>query len=212
MNLPSLQNSGVWTIGYRNCYSKNRISTPCLYFFRKKKVERRPASLQGKTMSKKNSGIRKNDAKPREMGLNSHIARFLQEAAKGFSEQDLIKVRNEPMVYGFNLVVGQDGVPKFEVFGNLSPKASNWQQTGHDHLIDVIDRDNKITVLAELPGTLREHLTIKASESELIIEASMDGKKYRRTVILPKVVDPDTASAQINNGVLEVIFNKAYIS
>jgi HSP20 family molecular chaperone IbpA len=81
-----------------------------------------------------------------------------------------------------------------------------------ERLVDVIDKGNNITVLAELPGTLREQLTIRASESELIIESSSEGKKYRKIIALPKVVDPDTASAQLNNGVLEVIFNKAYLS
>jgi HSP20 family protein len=166
-------------------------------------------------MTKRNNGVRKNDTKPKEIALNSHIARFLQEAAKGFSEQGTIKARNGSMVYGFNLSVGQDGVPKFEVFGNLNPNncaQDQGQGNVRDHLIDIIDRDNKITVIAEMPGTLRENLTIKASENELIIEANTDGKEYRKTIVLPKAVDPDTASTQLNNGVLEVIFNKAYPS
>ncbi len=163
-------------------------------------------------MSKKSTGVRKNDTKPKETGINNHIARFLQEASKDFSAQAPIKVLAGPMVYGFNIIIGPDGSPKFETFGNLSHAGAKEHGPGRDHLIDVIDRDNKITVLAELPGTLRENLTIRASESELIIEASADGKRYRRTIVLPRVVDPDTASAQLNNGVLEVIFNKAYLS
>ncbi|WP_456475857.1 Hsp20 family protein [Candidatus Pyrohabitans sp.] len=39
-----------------------------------------------------------------------------------------------------------------------------------------------------------------------MIEAERDGKKYRRVVALDAEVDPDTAKARYNNGILEIKF------
>ncbi len=165
-------------------------------------------------MGKNKSGIRQGDAKAKGPGLNKFIARFLQEAAKDFSAYDQIRPQAEPMVYGFNLTMSQNGQPKFEIFGNLDPKNKTQLQQKqknitHDHLVDIIEKGNQIIVIAEMPGLLKEDLTIKANETDVILETvGAEGKKFRRTILLPKIVDPDTANAQLNNGVLEVTFNK----
>ena len=162
-------------------------------------------------MGRKNGGIRKGKAIAGGE-LNKFIAEFLESAAKEFSEYDQIKPQAEPMVYGFNLSIGSNGRPILETFGNIDPKRKVQQQssasTSHERLVDVIDGGDKVTIIAELPGILKEDLVIKASRSELIIESNVQGRKYRKTVLMPKVVDPDTANAQLNNGVLEVTFNK----
>lgn len=166
-------------------------------------------------MGRKNGGgMRRGEAEERGAELSKLIAGFLHERANEFSERSDMGTLTGPVFYGFNISTDKEGNLKFETFGNISPNAKTQQK--HDnvgafpdrYLVDVMEKGNEVVVIAEMPGADKNELTILASECELVIESQVKGKKYKKIVQLPKSVDPDTANAQLNNGVLEVTFNK----
>lgn len=92
--------------------------------------------------------------------------------------------------------------------------------------IDVVNKEEEITVIAEMPGVRKEDIGINAEPTHLEIKAeSKKGKRkedeghyyrerssksYKRYVDLPAEVKPSKAKAEYKNGVLEVNLPKAH--
>lgn len=115
--------------------------------------------------------------------------------------------KKTPLVYGFRLTIGPDGVPHFEEFGNVKrsgfrPKISEEREP----LVDIFESGNILTVVAELPGVEKDKIELKVKDNKLIIKASNGERKYYKEIELPKPVKKDSAKAQYKNGVLEVKF------
>ncbi len=68
----------------------------------------------------------------------------------------------------------------------------------------VDEKEGKIKVVAEMPGVEREDIHLKALEDSLSIRAEHGERKYDTTVPLTIKVEPSSANATYNNGVLEV--------
>lgn len=110
----------------------------------------------------------------------------------------------EPHVYGFSIQVGPEGIPHVERFGNMMP-------IGKDHDVRepftssiVNEKDNEFNITAEMPGISKENIEVSATENEVVIRAEGNGRKYHKSIAAPFPVDPDSAKAKYNNGVLEV--------
>ena len=75
---------------------------------------------------------------------------------------------------------------------------------------DVIDADDtSVQVIIEVPGVTKESLTIKATETEVIVKTKdASERKYDVTVPLKIPVDPNSAVALVRNGILEITFGK----
>ncbi|NOZ30668.1 MAG: Hsp20/alpha crystallin family protein [Crenarchaeota archaeon] len=125
--------------------------------------------------------------------------------------RDLEKVGAEgkPLIYGVRITVGPDGVPRIEEFGNVK-----MTRTGKpilreeiEPLVDVMEVDDEVWVIAELPGVDKEKIKVRATENKVYIRAEND-RKYYKEVDLPVEVDPDTAKASYRNGVLEIKLKK----
>jgi len=110
--------------------------------------------------------------------------------------------------YGWRRPFFSDFDEKFDVF----PK------------VDILDRDDKLVVRADVPGIKKEDLDITISGDRLIIEAKRDyeeeekqeefvrhemayGRLYR-SVLLPSEVLGDEARAELEDGVLEIFLPK----
>jgi len=116
-------------------------------------------------------------------------------------------MKGAPLVYGFRLTIGPDGVPHFEEFGNVKrtgfrPKISEEREP----LVDIFESGNTLTVIAELPGVEKDKIDVNVQDNKLIIRASNGERKYYKEVELPKPVKKETAKAQYKNGVLEIKF------
>jgi HSP20 family protein len=135
---------------------------------------------------------------------------FFDEFEKEFEQMNELMNRmmtspgKEPQVYGFSVQVGPEGVPHVERFGNLTP-------IGKDHDVRepftssiINEKDNELNITAEMPGIGKDNIEVNATENEVVIKAEGSGRKYYKSVAAPSPVDPDSAKAKYNNGVLEV--------
>ncbi|SDR26241.1 Hsp20/alpha crystallin family protein [Natronobacterium texcoconense] len=91
-----------------------------------------------------------------------------------------------------------------------SPGPSNSENGfGADTHVDIHDTDEKIRVIADLPGVEKDNIELECDGKSLTISASSDHRQYDERVDLPRRVNEHTASATYNNGVLEVVFEPA---
>jgi HSP20 family molecular chaperone IbpA len=76
-------------------------------------------------------------------------------------------------------------------------------------LIDVIDEDGEIMIVAEFAGFNRENIRIHVKSQRLALSAETSDRKYYKSLNLPKRVIPSTMRAKCKNGVLEIKLKKA---
>jgi len=76
-------------------------------------------------------------------------------------------------------------------------------------LIDILEDDNKICVIAEFVGFDREGLRIDVKEQRLTLSAEALDRKYHKSLNLPRRVIPSTLCTTYKNGVLEIRLKKA---
>lgn len=115
-----------------------------------------------------------------------------------------------PYVYGFRVTVGPDGKPKVEEFGNVK-KLSGGKPVLSDErepLVDVIEKDNEVRVIAEMPGVEKDKIKVKLSGSKLQVNAEGQDRKYNKSIDVPPGIDENSIKASYKNGVLEVVMRK----
>ncbi|MFB6229413.1 MAG: Hsp20/alpha crystallin family protein [Halobacteriales archaeon] len=74
---------------------------------------------------------------------------------------------------------------------------------------DVHEYDDRIVVIADLPGVEKDDIELKCDGRIVSIHASSDARSYDERVRLPSRVNEHSAEATYNNGVLEVTFDRA---
>lgn len=135
---------------------------------------------------------------------------FFDEFEREFEQMNELMNRmmaslgKEPQVYGFSIQAGPEGLPRVERFGNLLPvgKDSDVREPFASSLIN--EKDNELNITAEMPGIEKKDIEVNATESEIVIKAEGNGRKYYKSIAAPSPVEPDSAKAKYNNGVLEV--------
>jgi HSP20 family protein len=123
-----------------------------------------------------------------------------------------------PFVYGYSMSIGPDGKPNIQEFGNVKPSrrpgAFGIQQPAlepkdtREPLVDVINEQAQVRVVAELPGVEKSDIKTSITEDALTIKVDSPTQKYYKEVKLPTGVDPDSSKASYNNGVLEITLRK----
>jgi len=114
-----------------------------------------------------------------------------------------------PHVYGFILSTGPDGKPRIREFGNLQRSRFGPRvRREREPLVDILEENEEIVVVAELPGVEKENINLHTSRWELIISVNTTKRKYHKKLFLPKEVDPRSARASYKNGVLQVRLKK----
>lgn len=80
-------------------------------------------------------------------------------------------------------------------------------------LVDVFENDEHFLVRADVPGVAKDDVEISFHEGELSFEATRkrgeSGFIYRRALAFGDDVDPDSISAKLDDGVLELTLGKA---
>ncbi|MFP4558145.1 MAG: archaeal heat shock protein Hsp20, partial [Archaeoglobaceae archaeon] len=140
--------------------------------------------------------------------------RVLKEFTQNFKNPQL---GTRPYVWGFSVKVGPDGEPEIKEFGNR-PGLDEEQPTeevedahiegARRPLIDVMEGEEEVNIIAEMPGVNKEDIHVDASENNVEITAETEDRKYHEVVELGTEILPDTAKAKYNNGVLEIVFKR----
>jgi HSP20 family protein len=138
--------------------------------------------------------------------------------------RDMVRVRRQPdgsvrreygpFVYGYSVKIGPDGKPTVREFGNLKPgKGGEGQpsldlQDMREPLVDVIEEENAVKVLAELPGVNKEDISLFLSDNVLTINVDTPERRYHKELSLPGEVDESSARSTYTNGILETVLTK----
>jgi len=162
--------------------------------------------------------------------LDKMIKEMEKEMAKSFKEmenvmpRDMVRVRRlpdgsvrreyGPFVYGYSMKIGPDGKPVIREFGNIKPGTGMKGQPldlrdQREPLIDVIEEEGEIKVLAELPGVDKKDINLFLTEGTLTISVDAAGRKYYKELDLPVEVDEKSARSTFSNGVLETTLTRS---
>jgi HSP20 family protein len=80
---------------------------------------------------------------------------------------------------------------------------------GSDTHADVHEYNDRIVVIADLPGMEKNDIELKCDGRVVSVDATNEARSYEERVQLPARVDEHSAEATYNNGVLEVTFDRA---
>jgi len=69
-------------------------------------------------------------------------------------------------------------------------------------------KDNKIIVSLDLPGVKQKDIDIQMSGQSLLVTGTLRGEKFKYTYLLSREYNPDTIDALLEDGVLELSFEK----
>jgi HSP20 family protein len=125
-----------------------------------------------------------------------------------------VKREYGPFVYGYSVKIGPDGKPIIREFGNIKPGPGREGepplnlQDRREPLIDLIEEDEKIKVVAELPGVEKEDIKLYVSRDTLTIDVDTPERRYRKELDLPFEIEETSATSNYLNGVLETTLTK----
>ncbi len=114
-----------------------------------------------------------------------------------------------PFVFGFSMRVGPDGKPIMQRFGNTPGEEGDKMTPQLEPLVDVIEENDEIIVVAELPGVDKDSIKVRVKGRTLTIDVDDAERPYHKGLELPSKVDKENAKSAIRNGVLEVRLKKA---
>ena len=110
-----------------------------------------------------------------------------------------------PFIYGFSMKTGPNGEPIINEFGNIPARTGRpIISEEREPLIDVIEGDEEVTIVAELPGVEKEDINLDVGKETIGIDVNTEKRKYHKTLKLPCTVRAESAKAKYKNGVLEV--------
>ncbi|WP_333639025.1 archaeal heat shock protein Hsp20 [Pyrobaculum aerophilum] len=142
------------------------------------------------------------------------IERQIEEDFKRFSAQPpSFGSRPRYYYYGFEITVGPDGKPVVREFGNVRRRSDVEKIEVVDEidpLTDIVEEDDKIKVVVDMPGVEKDDIKLYISEDgkTLTIDAKGKERRYHKEIKLPAAVDPSKAKATYKNGVLSIELEK----
>lgn len=113
----------------------------------------------------------------------------------------------EPVFVSYRRIEGAGREPIEEVRSSV-PMRKALPVHDEDALIDVREKDGKVTVLVELPGIAKEDIDLEVVDKSLVIDVDVPQKRFSKEVELPCAVKASSTRASYRNGVLEVVLDK----
>ena len=110
-------------------------------------------------------------------------------------------------IYGFSVKVGLGGKPSIQPFGNIHRDTRSGRtvvQEVREPMVDVIEEEDHVLVLAEMPGISAEDVRVEVKDDLLTVAADKKGKRYRKEILLPGNFNREKMQISCNNGVLEI--------
>jgi HSP20 family protein len=115
-----------------------------------------------------------------------------------------------PFMWGFQMRVGPDGKPIIQQFGNAHPGQEDVDPSPQlEPLVDVIEENDEIVVVAELPGVEKDEIKVRVKGMTLTIDVDNPNRPYHKQIQLPTKVKKEESKSAIRNGVLEIRLKKA---
>jgi HSP20 family protein len=154
------------------------------------------------------------------------MEKMMDEELKNFTEKvpkEYVKERKlpdgstvkelGPFVYGYSMKIGPDGKPEIQEFGNLKKglKGPPEVKEEREPLVDIMETNDDVHVVVELPGVEKTDIKLHGTEDELTISVDTPQYKYFKEVALPVKVKVKEANSTYKNGVLEVVLPKAEV-
>ena len=122
-------------------------------------------------------------------------------------------------IKGYSIIIGPNKKPVIKKFENIDLKNIKKPLMKEKELItDIIDRNDKINIILEIPKVEKENIKVKCYEKSVEIKAYRKIKKdeeksssniiYDKTIKLSKKILPKTLVSKYNNGILELSLTK----
>ena len=175
-----------------------------------------------KRFGKRSSFFGEFDRMMREM--EKEMADIIREMEGNMPEEMSHEIRNPdgstrreygPFVYGYSVKIGPDGKPTIREFGNMKPGLESEEtplglQDSREPLIDVIEDESNVKVVAELPGVEKEDIKLFATVRGLTISVENVDRRYFKELEFESEIDRSSAKSSYRNGVLEISFKKKH--
>lgn len=139
---------------------------------------------------------------------------LMRDAVEGNSTDNSSK---KPLVFGFSVTTGPDGIPKFEDFSNntIEPFSSSRNETkeatietSREPLTDVNETDSDIAITVELPGVAKEDIDINVTETRVEVKVDTETRNYSKAIDLSCEVQTKSSKATHTNGILDLVLKK----
>ena len=133
--------------------------------------------------------------------MRDRMDRLMESALNG--------IGTDPFIYGLSMRTGADGLPIVQMLGDLPRTDHRSSDLGQrEPLIDIIEEEDRIKVIIELPGAVKEDIDLRSEGRDLSISVDTEMRKFSERIDLPCDVMSDSATAEYNNGVLTVMIDK----
>jgi HSP20 family protein len=101
----------------------------------------------------------------------------------------------------------KQGLPQIDLFSSAKtqPRITTKASTT-DRFVDIIDEDESLKIIVEVPGFTKENLDIEINESgsTLTLKGKVDTREINQVIQLPSKIEPNKTKSSIRNGVLEI--------
>jgi HSP20 family protein len=161
---------------------------------------------------------------PREMRRAERLARRASSwALRAGSPFGFMRRFAEEMDRLFEEFGIDSGLPMPRLFGHMgapSRREAGLTATEWSPQVEVVEREGKLMVRADLPGLSRDDIKVEVTDDEITIQGERKEEKHEeregycysecsygsffRSIPLPEGVDASKASAEFCNGVLEI--------
>jgi len=134
------------------------------------------------------------------------LLRMLEDL-EGMFEELAKESRRNPNVRGYIFTHTPKGSFFKEIGGEEPAERTEMREEvvdAREPLVDIFEEGKRLRVLVELPGVMKEDISLSYFPPKMLVVKTKDGKFYKR-IILPKEVDATKAKAKYKNGVLEVV-------
>ena len=154
------------------------------------------------------------------MGLINELARL---AEKSESFQKKFDLNGKKGVIDFRIRSGPLKRPTIKRRGiytrrllrrGVEPRGESFDLTTvkpieeREPIVDIFEEEDKVTVMAELPGITEKDIEWEVEGDTLTIKTSTSDRKYYKEIVLPTPVEKEGAESKYRNGILEVKLRK----
>ena len=112
-------------------------------------------------------------------------------------------------IFGVSIKTAVGGEPLVEPFGNIRRTSEGPAvEEEREPITDLFDEQEEIIVMTEVPGVNEGDIKFDLKDDILDIAVQSGDRKYRKEVLLPAKVQPETLTSSYKNGILEIRIKK----